>query len=106
MKTIAYLLPVILLAGCSTTNAGLGQRNVVASLQSSKEPRDLADCISRDVTWTKIDPTPEGFVTYRRNPYGVPMTRYDVAAADGGSVVVIRSNASFAAGLDKVAACL
>lgn len=106
MRNISHLLPLVLVAGCSTTNAGLAERDVVASYQSTKAPRDLADCLSRNVTWTKIDPTPEGFVTFRRNPYGVPMSRYDVTPADGGSAVVIRSNASFAAGLDKVSACL
>lgn len=106
MRNIACLLPLALVAGCSTTNKGLGERGVVATYQSTKPPRDLADCLSRNVTWTKIDPTPEGFVTFRRNPYGFPMSRYDIATAAGGSVVVIRSNASFAAGLDKVSACL
>lgn len=106
MRYFPLVLALPLLIGCATTNAGLAERDPIATYQSAKAPRDLVDCISRTVTWTKIDPEGSGFVTFRRNPYGVPMTRYDVKPGEAGSELVIRSNASFAAGLDKVSACL
>ena len=101
-----YLLLLPLLAGCATTNAGLSERDVLATYQSTKAPRDLADCLSRSVTLTMVEPIGAGYITYRRNPYGIPMTQYDVQPSSNGSSVTIRSNASFAAGLDKVANCL
>jgi hypothetical protein len=98
-----YLILLPLLAGCSTTSGGLAERGLLASYQSAKPARDVADCLSRTVTLGPILPQGEGFYTIRRNGYGVPMTRYDVKP---GTTVEVRSNASFAAGLDKVAACL
>jgi hypothetical protein len=106
MKHITCILVLSSLAGCATTDVGLAERSVLASYQSSKAPRDLADCISRNVTWTKIDLNGEGYLTFRRNALGVAMTSYDVQPSAGGSSVEIRSNASFEAGLDKVSACL
>ena len=101
-----YLVILPLLAGCAMTDDGLGQRPVIASYQSIKAPRDVADCLSRTVTLRPIEPSGDGYITLRKNPYGSPMSRYDVVRVDAGSRVDVRSNASFAAGLDKVSACL
>lgn len=101
-----YLLLLPLLAGCATTSGGLAERDIAVSYQSTKPARDVADCLSSTVTMQPVEALgSDAYVTYRKNAYGVRMSRYDVKGGNE-TTVDVRSNIVAAAGLDKVQRCL
>lgn len=106
-----YLLlaPVMGLAACATTGAGLGRTDVEDVLASTKAPAEVAQCASSRLAGRPRvrDGENRSYWLARNNGYGVPVTRWDFIPVGNGTRVERRTTIGFVnSGAGDIRSCL
>lgn len=107
MRNLIYVFPILALAGCATSSAGLYQMSVEHRLSGSKSAQEWATCTA---DLMQGSPTLRGSGGHwwltRDNGYGIPIIRWDFTdQPGGGSIAELRANAITGAAKDKLARC-
>lgn len=108
LKMIAAAGVAMMVSGCATTAAGLGEAKVDETFTSAKAPSAVATCaVERLIGDPQIRNVGDHYWIIRNNGYGLPAVRWDFLPRDGGGTTVeLRSAINMNSGADKIRACL
>ncbi|MFN3943918.1 MAG: hypothetical protein ACK4K7_03165 [Allosphingosinicella sp.] len=105
---VAIAAGAVLMAGCTTSAAGLERGRLRMTVDSPKSPQAFATC-SADTMIGNVQLRGEGdhWWVLRFNGYGVPVTRWDFRAKPGGGTTAeLRSSIPINTGDERVRNCV
>lgn len=102
------LIPtVLLLAGCATSTAGLGEKNVARMFEGTQPAEATANCLAASLSGSPrlLKMADDHFVLTRANAYGIPVVRWDVFGTPTGNRVELRASFGINVGEPKAREC-
>jgi hypothetical protein len=99
---------MMLISGCATTAAGLGEAKVDETFTSAKLPSAVATCAVESLIGDpQIRNDGDHYWIIRNNGYGLPAVRWDFLPREGGGTTIeLRSAINMNSGADKIRPCL
>lgn len=107
MRTL-LLAPLMGLAACATTSAGLADTNLEETFASTKDPDEVATCAANRMRGDEqVVRDGDRYWFVRRNTYGAATTRWDfIPDGNGGTRIELRASVPMNSGAGDVRACL
>jgi hypothetical protein len=96
----------LVLCGCATSVGGIRQEPVVASYQSAKAPREVAQCLQSKMPGLQLDLGDDYYSVSNRNQFGSILNNWLIMErAEGGSLIEFRKTNSIAPGMNEATEC-
>lgn len=102
------IAPMLGLAACATTSAGLADSDLEETFASRKAPDEVATCAANGMRGSEqVVREGERYWFVRRNTYGAAVTRWDfIPDGNGGTRIELRASIPMNSGAGDVRRCL
>lgn len=102
----AIIAVSLLLGGCATSVGGIRQEPVFQTYTSTKEPRELAQCLQGIMPGVQVDLGENYYSVSNRNGWGSILINWYITQREGGgSNIEVRRTNSIAPGINRATEC-